>query len=240
MKIKNERLHHVDTVLLRIKQALQKKKGLSLIRLASGEAFVLAHQTLIPINRIPWWVEYAGVKLPNENARRLLLEALLTGDIVGLSTDYKHWESAPLLDLALTAYKIRPRYITNSTINWHLHYKNRLYKLIGKEPTILVGRLAKEALPTLRQRGVNLVYTENLEGLDDLPRAERAIRSKPHFRVALIAAGIPAAILCPRLAREMNCIAIDYGHVINDLVKPGFSVNDLDRTKKEWQKAKHQ
>ncbi|HEY8344470.1 MAG TPA: GT-D fold domain-containing glycosyltransferase [Bacillota bacterium] len=240
MKIKQERIHSTDEVLARIKQALQKRSGLSLARLASGEAMVLAHNKIIPLSRIPWWVEYAGVKLPNEQARRLLLTAIATADIVGLSTDYAHWESAPLLDLALTAYRVKPKYITSSTINWHLHEQDRLYKVLGQEPTVLVGRLAKAALPRLRRKGVNLIYAEDLEGLEDLPRAENALLTRPYFRVALVAAGIPATILCPRLARKLRCVAIDYGHVINDLVQPGFTVNDLDRIKRDWRQRKKQ
>lgn len=238
MKIKQERIHSTDEVLARIKQALHRKSGLSLARLASGEALVLAHNKIIPQERIPWWVEYAGVKLPNERARRLLLEAVETADLVGLSTDYDHWESAPLLDLALTAYKAKPKYITSSTINWHLHYGDRLYKMIGQTPTVLVGRMAEAALPGLRRKGVNVVYTEDLEGLDDLDRVEEALLAKAHFQVALVAAGIPATILCPRLARMLRCIAIDYGHVINDLVQPGFNIKDLDWTKKKWLKSR--
>lgn len=238
MKISEEKIHSVDEVLQKIRQALTAGRGLSLIRLASGEAMTLAHRLFIPLNRIPWWVEYAGVKLPNEEARRALLTAVEEADIVGLSNDYVHWESAPLLDQALTHFKVKPRYITLSTINWHLHYYDRLYKLIRNEPTALVGRLAREAAPRLRQKGVNIVYTENLEGYDDLPRVERVLNQRAQFRIALVAAGIPATIICPRLAKKMSCIAIDYGHVINDLVKPGFSVKDLDKVKEEWRKTR--
>ena len=54
--------------------------------------------------------------------------------------------------------------------------------------------------------------------------------------VALVAAGIPATILCPRLARERRCIAIDYGHVINDLIDPGFNIDKLDRERERWKR----
>lgn len=96
-------------------------------------------------------MEYAGVKLPNEAARKALLHALQTADIVGLGTDYSNWQSAPLLDRVLTYYKIRPRYLTSSTVNWRLHAHNRLYKLLGKTPTVLVGRLAPAAALLLKK-----------------------------------------------------------------------------------------
>ncbi|NLZ44115.1 MAG: hypothetical protein GX894_04595 [Clostridia bacterium] len=231
---KGKKIHPVKDVLDKIRTALTTGGNLSLIRLASGEAFTLAHGVLLPLNRIPWWVEYAGVKLPNEPARQALLTALRTADIVGLSTDRKHWESAPLLEQALSYFRVEPYWLTDSTINWHLHYYDRLYRLLGKEPTVLVGRLAPAAAGRLRRKGVNVVGTVPLEGFTDLPRAEETLLIGVFFRVALVAAGIPAAILCPRLAKKTGCVAIDYGHVINDLLYPGFCIKDLDREKEQW------
>jgi hypothetical protein len=91
----------------------------------------------------------------------------------------------------------------------------------------------------LQRKGVNIASVVTLEGLEDLPRAESQILAGPPFRVALVAAGIPATILCPRLARKTNCIAIDYGHVINDLLKPGFNSLDLPRTVAQWNQGIH-
>lgn len=238
MKIDKKKIHSLSQVLEKIRVALKTGKSLSLIRLASGEALLLAHGTLLPTSKIPWWVEYAGVKLPNEPARQALLSALRTADIVGLSTDRRHWVSAPLLEKCLSYYKIEPRWLTCSTINWHMHYYDRLYRLLGKEPTVLVGRLAPTAAPRLRRRGVNIVAAVSLEGFDDLPRVQRVLLSGPSFRVALVAAGIPAAVLCPWLARKTGCVAIDYGHVINDLLNPGFCIKDLDREKERWRESK--
>lgn len=238
MKIKDQSILSVSEITEKIKKALAARRPLSLGRLASGEAFTLAHDKIIPAHRIPWWVEYAGVKLPNEKARQDLLAAVREADIVGLSTDYQHWESAPLLEQALTLLKVKPKCITNSTINWHLHKNDRLYRLMGKEPTVLVGRLAAEAAPNLIKKGVNLIYTESLEGFDDLSRVEKSLLARSQFRIALVAAGIPATILCPRLAKKIGCIAIDYGHVINDLLNPGFNVNILDHEKERWRRER--
>ena len=138
-------------------------------------------------------------------------------------------ESAPLLEQALSYFQVEPHWLTDSTINWHLHYYDRLYRLLGNEPTVLVGRLAPAAAGRLRRKGVNLVGAVPLEGFDDLPRVEEALLNGAFSRVALVAAGIPASILCPRLAKKTGCIAIDYGHVINDLLHPGFCIKDLDR-----------
>jgi hypothetical protein len=235
---KGKKIHPVKDVLDKIRNALTTGGRLSLIRLASGEAFTLAHGVLLPIHRIPWWVEYAGVKLPNEPARQALLTALRTADIVGLSTDCEHWEAAPLLEQCLSHFQVAPYWLTDSTINWHLHYYDRLYRVLGDAPTVLVGRMAPAAAGRLRRKGVNVVGAVPLEGFADLSQVEETLLDRACFRVALVAAGIPAAILCPRLARKTGCIAIDYGHVINDLLHPGFCIKDLDREKERWRESK--
>src|SRR5690554_4464592 len=238
VKIKEQKIHSATEILARIKKALATGGSLSLIRLCSGEGFTLAHGTVLPLKRIPWWVEYAGVKLPNEKARQALLSALQNADIVGLGTDYSNWQSAPLLDRVLTAYKVKPKYITDSTINWSLHKHDRLYKVLGKTPTVLVGRLAPAAAPLLMKKGMQIVGAVLFEGFQELPSVEKRLLKGKKFRVALVAAGIPAAILCPRLARKTGCLAIDYGHVINDLLHPGFSAKDLPREKERWRRKK--
>ena len=246
MHITDSIMHRPEEVLERIRQAIVRRTGLSLIRLASGEAFTLAHQVILPLEKIPWWVAYAGVRLPNEAARRDLIQAVTQADIVGLSSDRKRWECAPLLEKSFSRFHLSPRYITGATVNWHLHQNGGLYRIIGGAPTVLVGRRAAEALPKLRQRGINVIKTFNLEGYDDLPRLQRELESAPTFGVALVAAGIPATILCPHLARKRRCVAIDYGHVINDLITPGFNINLLDQEREKWkeevyyEKSNHQ
>lgn len=230
----NLQFHNVNEVFSRIKLALTAGRGLSIARFGNGEAIALAQGTLLPPERIPYWLEYAGVKLPNERIRQALLDALLNADIVGLTTDRINWDCAPLLEQVLVTNKIRPKYITDGAINWQLHKIPRFYQTIGKYPTVLVGRLAPAAAPHLVNRGVKIVNTLVLEDYNDLARIEQSLLTGPRFRIALIAAGIPATILCPRLARRTGCIAIDYGHVINDLLKPGFSNKDLPETTREW------
>ena len=230
----NHQLHNVNEVFGKIKLALATGRGLSIARFGNGEAIALAQGILISPERFPFWLEYAGVKLPDEKIKQALITALLDTDIVGLSNDRTNWDCAPLLEQILLTYKIRLRYITDGAINWQLHKMNRFYQTIGKYPTVLVGRLAPAAAPYLRSRGVKIINTVVLEDFHDLTQVEKTLLSGPYFRIALVAAGIPATVLCPRLAQQAGCIAIDYGHVINDLLNPGFSNKDLPRTTKEW------
>ncbi len=234
MRIIEHHLHSAVEVFNKIKLALVTGRSLSLARFGNGEALAMAYEVLLPAERIPFWLEYAGVKQPDENIRKALVTALLEADIVGFSTDRKNWDCAPLLEQLLITYKIRPKYITDAAINWQLHKMSLFYREISKYPAVLVGRLAHQAAPHLRNRGLNIVNTEVIEDIQDLPRVEESLQKGPYFRIALIAAGIPATIFCPKLAKKTGCIAIDYGHVINDLLQPGFSNKDLPRATQEW------
>lgn len=237
MHIVKTKLHTVEEVFSKIKHALATGKGLSLARFGNGEAIVMAQGALIPA-QVPFWLEYAGVKQPDAEMRQNLIAAMHEADIVGLSTDHKNWDCAPLLEKVLTAYQINPRYLTDAAINWQLHRHHQFYRTIGKYPTAVVGRLAHAAAPYLAARGVQIVNCLTLESYSDLPAVESQLIGGPHFRVALVAAGIPATVLCPRLARKTGCLAIDYGHIINDLLKPGFSNKDLPQATAEWLQSK--
>lgn len=236
-QISQQPLASVNEVLAKIKRALQIRRPFSIARLGNGEALVLAHGVLVPMTQMPDWLTYAGVKLPDETARQELLNAIKTADIVGVSTDRANWDCAPLLRRIFAHYNLRPRLLTDAAINWQLHRFDRLYHALQGVSVVLVGRVAPVAAPILQKKGLNIVNVVTLEGLTDLPRAENQILSGPPFQVALVAAGIPATILCPRLARRANCIAIDYGHVINDLLKPGFSTLDLPETVALWNQS---
>lgn len=236
MRIDEAKMRRPEEILERIRRALSTRTGLSFVRLASGEAFTLAHNVILPVARVPWWVDYAGVQLPNEAARRDLIDAVIKADIVGLSPDHKRWECAPLLEKAFTFYRLNPPNITSATMNWHLHADGSLYRVLGSTPTVLIGRRAEEAAPHLRKRGVNLIKTFTLEGYNDIPRLQRELKNAPPFSAALVAAGIPATIICPRLARNYRCVAFDYGHVINDLITPGFNIKVLDQERERWKK----
>ena len=235
MKIKQE----LSIPLMKFSPELNRpyrKKRISLARLAIGEA-------LVSITKFPSRASLGGWSTP-ESSCRMSKPAVCclqpSPPLISSDSPPIMRIGSPLPCLIWFSLPIRPSLNTSPVLPLTGTFMNRTgYKALGQEPTVLVGRMAKAALPCLRRKGVNLIYAEDLEGLEDLPRAENALLAKPYFRVALVAAGIPATILCPRLAKKLRCVAIDYGHVINDLVQPGFTVNDLDRTKRDWRQRKN-
>ena len=115
--IAQQPLASANEVLAKIKRALLTGKSLSLVRLGNGEALALAHGILVPMERIPDWLLYAGVRLPDEGARQELLNAVKSADIVGVSTDRVNWDCAPLLRQVFAHFKLRPRSLTDAAIN---------------------------------------------------------------------------------------------------------------------------
>ena len=153
----HQSLASVNEVLSKIRRALLTRRSLSLVRLGNGEALTLAHGVLVPMEQMPDWLAYAGVRLPDEAARQELLNAVKTADIVGISSDRANWDCAPLLRRVFAYYNLRPRSLTDAAINWQLHRFDRLYHLLQGAPVVLVGRVAPAAAPILQKKGVNIV-----------------------------------------------------------------------------------
>ena len=225
-----------EQVQARIAEAAQKGLPFALTRIGNGEAEVLSHDILVPATRVGSWVGYAGApRLPDYRARDELIDAILGADIVGLSDEYK-WDCAPLIEKICEILDLRPEHICSARVNWHLHEDGSLYEALGGKRTVVVGRRAAEAVDGLIDRGVNVVGTCSLEGWTEMNDAYLGLRRRrKEFDIALIAAGIPATVLSVRVARYLGKVAIDYGHVIDDVIEPGFGVQKLDATKDRWE-----
>ncbi|MNF15190.1 hypothetical protein D3C80_2176880 [compost metagenome] len=51
----------------------------------------------------------------------------------------------------------------------------------------------------------------------DVPRVMQ-LTAEHTFDIALVAAGIPAVVLCRRIAGELGSVAFDFGHLADKLV----------------------
>lgn len=228
-----------EEVVEKIRHALVKRVGLSLIRCGDGEAFSMGYDLVPNHQRIMRGYDYAGVPAASPTVRDSLVKSLLLADIVGLSDNREVNLCAPLLEKILLRNNINLPFICNARINWQLHGGGRgpLYPLLRGKRVLLVGRLAKSAAPKMLELGVNVTKTLNLEGYNQLPSVYNNVqRYSRQFDVALVAAGIPAVPLCVRMAKELNKVAIDFGHAINDILMPGFNVAHLGKTTVDWRR----
>ncbi len=232
----------INEVSNKIMYAMDNKIGLSLVRCGDGEAFAMGYDLVPNYQQVAKQYDYAGIPAASPLIKNSLLKALSLADIVGLSNNRDVFLCGPLLEQIIERNRLKLPFICNARINWELHGggSGPLYKLLKGKRVLVVGRLARQALPRMRRLGLTVVKTLSLEGFNQLHPVYNTIKSYARsFDVALVAAGIPAVPLCVRIAKECNKVAIDFGHAINDFVMPGFNESHLRGTTEEWRRRYH-
>lgn len=218
-----------------LRQAIQRERPFSLIRLGDGEMRALGYNIFKPLKDMTFQFDYAGVALPNETTRQELLQGIKEADIIGLLPPHK----AAFLPQVIQHFRIQPRYICYFTINWELHGRGDgpLYDLLSDRRVYLVNRHAKEALKPLESLGVNITGYTSFEGYSDIERVfARLEKDRKNFDILLASAGIPAIRLCPMVAKSLKKVAIDYGHVVEKVIDPTFGRATLAALKDRWRK----
>jgi len=213
--------------------ALKEGRGFSLVRLGDGETLTLAHGHLVGLEVLPAWLKngYAGVYLPDKEIRLRLLEAVRQVNVLGVPTE--PWPHFKFLMLRiLSNYKINCPPLCHSRLNFHLYTSGLLDKIIQNQKIIVVGRKAKQSLPYFAKR-TKSVQSYDLSDIKQLDVVDKKIKANLDFSVALVAAGIPAKILCVSLAK-MGKVAIDLGHVLDVIVNP--KDNNVLKLTAEWQR----
>ena len=222
-------------VFSQIFSALEQSRGFSLIRLGDGEALAIAHDKLIQFSEIPQWLKngYVGISLPNKGIVSRLVAVIKKADIVGVPVeDWKHFK--PLMLRNMSYYNFVPQNLCHSRINFHLYDSKLLHKIIENRKIIVVGRKAKEAVSSFSKLAKE-VKCYPLNNLTDLDNTFSKIKMDMDFSIALVAAGIPAKILCVRLA-VLGKIAIDIGHVLDAVVN--YRDRDILKIMARWQSQK--
>lgn len=233
MIIDPDKFHGTNEVAKKIKKALNNKESLALVRIGDGEARAVGHDlyNLYPSADRPFWLEYAGVQLPDELVRELVLSAIAKSDIVGFRPDRTRQE----VEKILTHFNIEVDYMCSAGINWNLYESGLLYELIRDRRILLIGRLADTAAKILEEQGFNISGYEKLEGFYDLNRVFYSIKnSYSRFEIALVSAGIPSVVLCYWIADRLRKVAIDLGHIINKIIEPDFGSHKHGITVARW------
>ncbi|MCY9668265.1 GT-D fold domain-containing glycosyltransferase [Paenibacillus alginolyticus] len=106
---------------------------------------------------------------------------------------------------------------------WATHHMVRLpyfWDWVRPYRLVLVGRRAAEAAPIFASKGVAVVDAVMLSDYEQLEQVYQQLCRVGGWNIALIAAGVPATLLAPRLANATGKVAIDFGHAI-DLIIDG-------------------
>lgn len=202
--------------------ALDAQRPLSVVRLGDGELLTLAADTVLPgeqVQELAPFLPYAGVPRSTPDIRAELAEAIRGADWIGVPIS-----RAPtfqgLLFPVLRHFGIdwSRLNLTSSTINYSLHHSGLLLPVVQGRRVLLIGSRAAELGGLLIGRGVHVTgIIGTVEGVADIPRVMQQT-AEHSFDIALVAAGIPAVILCRRIAGELGRVAIDFGHLADKLV----------------------
>lgn len=205
-----------------ITAALDAQRPLSVVRLGDGELLTLAADTVLPgqeVQELAPFLPYAGVPCSTPDIRAMLAEAIQAADWVGVPIS-----RAPtfqgLLFPVLRHFGIdwSQLKLTSSTINYSLHQSGLVLPLLQGRRVLLIGSQAPELAALLHNRGIHVTgIIGSVAGVMDIQRVMQQT-AEHAFDIALVAAGIPAVILCRRIAGELGKVALDFGHLADKLV----------------------
>ncbi len=220
----------LDDVLDKLANALEDCKPLSLGRYGHGEIAFLGQTDFND-------AYYAGATVPAATISEDLLEALKTTDIIGFHVSWGKAEEdrtvAEMTKKLLLHFGLEPTNVCSAFITHEMIKCDRFWECLKNRRVALVGRRAEEASPAFRDKGVNIVYTTGFEGYEDMERVYDELSKREDWEVALLATGIPATILAPRLANQTKRIVIDFGHALDRLID-GENF-DYPKLVKEWE-----
>ena len=211
-------------VLGAIQDALAGPRGLAMIRVGDGEALVLAQEKVLPVEEVVRrgpFLSYAGVNVPDIQAREDLALALRQATIIGLPLS-QHPNFQPLALQALAAHGVDPsRFkLTDSVINYRLFDSGCLTRLLKQDGLrlALAGNRATELGQFLREKGIEVgaVYAK-VDGVREVGKVVADL-GRLKFEVLLVAAGVAAKIICSRVAAETGRVALDIGHLAEQLL----------------------
>ncbi len=206
----------------RIINSLNEKSPLSLVRLGDGEGIALAQGYCISEEELSNYsfLEYAGISVPDYQTRDKLAEAVIEADIVGIPSNIMP-DFQPLVCKALQYNGINVTGLEITTANIHLYlFQEKYVKNIltmDNNKIVLVGNKASQLAEVLQNYCTVTGVITPVNGTKDIPNTLNSLKNYD-FNLLLVAAGIPAVIICSKAAKEFNCTALDIGHLANQIV----------------------
>jgi hypothetical protein len=202
-----------------LEEALRGKKSYAFIRLGDGELLTLAQEKVLSleeIRRAGHFLPYAGVKIPNLEARDELATCVKVASLIGVPMSRSSYFQ-PLLFAVLRAHGIeyeKLRY-TTSTMNYLLEEQGLLLQLLRGRKALVIGDVAAQLSEALIMQGVEVTgVITPVNGYTDYPRVV-AEANAYDYDIALVAAGIAAIPIAVHLAGVGGKVTFDFGHLAN-------------------------
>lgn len=215
-------------VVARIDEALASENGYALIRFGDGELLTLAQDTVLTVQEVQTvapWLRLSGVTVPDLQARDRLADAFNRADVVGVPTS--RFMTYGSLFLRLASYynwPIEHAPLTSSVVNYAIYEQTDFYqRILQRNRVLLMGNRSEKLHAVLEQSGFPTIAGHI--AVDSMSAIESAVAEseKYDFDVALVAAGIPACVICP-LLRDRGKVAIDFGHLADALADGGLKL----------------
>ncbi len=213
----------IEDIYSEISNSLNKKIPLSLVRLGDGEGIALAQGYCKTEEELFQYdfLKYAGIEVPDYQARDDLAKAVKEADIVGIPTNLMP-DFQPLICKALKDNDINVADLTLTTANisQYLFHHKYFEKILQKDnnQVAVVGNKAEELAEILQDYCNITGAITPVNGIKDIPRVLKLLHNY-NFNLLLVAAGIPAVIICSKAAKQFKCTALDIGHLANHIIK---------------------
>jgi len=217
----------IEDVIGCIDDAVRTGKPYSLARFGHAEIAELRMSTEY-FQRMVFYRDYNGVT--TEDVRVELIKALTSATTVGIIPSFIQLSGAEKSVHALRGLRLGFYTICSAWITHRMTELPYFWDWLKQYRVALVGRRAEEAAPVFQKHGVEVSAKVHLEGIQQLETAYEQLMRNDAWQVAILAAGVPATILAPRIANATDKVAIDFGHAL-DLILDGedFDFENLVR-----------
>jgi hypothetical protein len=215
-----------------LEEAINDKKAFSLTRFSHAEVSCLSWKFNRKLfNMMDNFRIYNGFTGSAEHTAKRILKSMKTTNIVGfVRQDCQNkgafwYESTKSL---LHHLHYIPKKICSVWVTHEMIKEQKFWELLYNKKVALIGRRAQEAIPYFQKNYVNVTIALPLEGMQYIDEVYESLVNNDDWDIVLLAAGIPATILTPMLAKSTRRIAIDFGHAL-DMVIDGesFDFNKL-------------
>ncbi|WP_416149888.1 GT-D fold domain-containing glycosyltransferase [Salipaludibacillus sp. HK11] len=215
-----------DRVISIINRAIVNKKPLALIRVGDVPTTFLCKRSRTRWKSKKKKYDFFGVSYPPPASLVTdLHDALKNADIVGLRTNGKG--TIIKQQDYLKEHNITPRYITDAFISDDLYKRRYYHRLLKSSRVALIGREASNAVKQLQKKKIIVKHAYNLDHYDDISHVYNQLKkTAADWDILLCGAGMSGFILCPMVARKLNKVALDIGHVMD-----GFAYPDIWKMK---------
>lgn len=205
-----------------IRYAIENEEPFSLVRVGDGELYILAQESLFPLDyirtNVPWasGYGYCGVVLPDLEIKVRMVNAIKNATVVGL------FEGDPLSEAVWDSLGYKPVRNIYAFDNVFLPMNRDFVQLVREFPPLLVGREAPRYKEYIEgQLNVTLPPTVNLEDSRGIDQCIQEMLSIPH-KWSLVSGGANAVIICSELAYKYKKVSFDAGHMWDNVMAPDY------------------